>query len=336
MAAFVVLVAGMRAAASLVVPFLLAAFIATICAPPLLWLVRKKVPTILALLIVIAGIALLGLIFAAVVGNSVNDFTENLPHYQARIQTQQVALQEWLESLDIPIPDNLFGDYVNVDAVLSAVASMVAGLGGMLANGFLIFLTIIFMLLEASSVPAKIRMAFGPKHPSLEHLSTVMRNIQRYMAMKTIISFVTGLLVTIWLAILGVDFPLLWGLIAFLFNFVPSIGSIIAAVPAIIMAFVQLGPGSAMLVAIGYLVINVVIGSILEPKFMGRSLGLSTLVVFLSLVFWGWVLGPVGMLLSVPLTMTVKIAMETNKNTRWAAILLGPEAFDEGEAAEPA
>ena len=150
-AAFIVLVAGMRAAASLVVPFLLAAFIATICAPPLLWLQRKKVPTAVALLIVVAGIALLGLVFAAVVGNSVNDCTESLPHYQARIQTQQVALQEWLEQHDAPIPENLFGDYVNVDGVLSAVGSMVTGLGSMLANGFLIFLTIIFMLLEASS-----------------------------------------------------------------------------------------------------------------------------------------------------------------------------------------
>jgi len=143
------------------------------------------------------------------------------------------------------------------------------------------------------------------------------------MAIKVATSFATGFLVWFWLSVLGIDFPILWGLTAFLLNFVPTIGSIIAAAPAILLAIVQTGFGDAMLVAGGYAVINVVIGSLVEPQFMGRNLGLSTLVVFLSLVFWGWVLGPVGMILSVPLTMTIKLAMENNPNTQAIAILLG-------------
>ena len=150
-----------------------------------------------------------------------------------------------------------------------------------------------------------------------------IESFNRYLALKTLFSLATGVVIGIWLAVLGVDFALLWGLLAFLLNFVPNIGSIIAAIPAIFLAFIQLGWGPALLTCLGYIVVNVVFGSILEPKFMGRRLGLSTLVVFLSLVFWGWVLGPVGMVLSVPLTMIVKIAMESNEDTRWIAILLG-------------
>jgi AI-2 transport protein TqsA len=126
---------------------------------------------------------------------------------------------------------------------------------------------------------------------------------------------------------------MLWGLLAFALNYVPNIGSIIAAVPAVLLSIVQLGVLKALVVAAGYAGINMVMGSFLEPRFMGRGLGLSTLVVFLSLLFWGWVLGPVGMLLSVPLTMTAKIALESRDDTRWIAVLLGPKGLS-GEGIE--
>lgn len=127
----------------------------------------------------------------------------------------------------------------------------------------------------------------------------------------------------------GIDYALLWGVLAFLLNFVPNIGSIIAAVPAVLLALIQLGPFSALMTAMGYLIANMVMGNIIEPRYMGKGLGLSTLVVFLSLVFWGWVLGPVGMLLSVPLTMLMKIALESSDETRWLAILMGPDIVPE-------
>jgi predicted PurR-regulated permease PerM len=157
----------------------------------------------------------------------------------------------------------------------------------------------------------------------LGHLTKFTESVNRYLALKTLFSLLTGVAIWIWLSILGVDFSLLWGLVAFLLNFVPNIGSIIAAIPAVLLALIQLGMGSALLASLGYVVVNVVVGSIIEPKFMGRGLGLSTLVVFLSLVFWGWVLGPVGMVLSVPLTMIVKIALESHEDTSWIAIILG-------------
>jgi predicted PurR-regulated permease PerM len=158
--------------------------------------------------------------------------------------------------------------------------------------------------------------------------------INRYMVIKTWMSLGTGVLVTIWLAILRVDYPVLWGLLAFMFNYVPNIGSIIAAVPAILLAFIQLGTTTAILAALGYIAFNVIIGNVIEPRFMGRGLGLSTLVVFLSLIFWGWVLGPVGMVLSIPLTMTMKIGLSSKEETRWISTLLGAASLQQLEREE--
>jgi predicted PurR-regulated permease PerM len=149
------------------------------------------------------------------------------------------------------------------------------------------------------------------------------------MVIKTLVSMCTGTLVAVFVFIMGLDYPLLWGMLAFALNYVPNIGSIIAAVPAVLLAIIQIGIVKAMIIAAGYVVLNLVMGNVIEPRFMGRSLGLSTMVVFLSLVFWGWILGPVGMLLSVPLTITAKIALDSREESRWIAVLLGPEVITE-------
>jgi len=150
--------------------------------------------------------------------------------------------------------------------------------------------------------------------------------VNNYLAIKTLVSLGTGVVVAIWVWALGIDFPVIWGLLAFLLNFIPNLGSIISAVPPMLLGYIQFGIGRALLVGAGYGVVNLLFGNIVEPKFMGRKLGLSTLVVFLSLVFWGWVWGPVGILLSVPMTMVVKIALESRPSTHWISILLDSEA----------
>ncbi|MCA9428815.1 MAG: AI-2E family transporter, partial [Candidatus Omnitrophica bacterium] len=193
-----------------------------------------------------------------------------------------------------------------------------------LSNGMLILLTVIFILAEASSFPRKLREVMTNPDESLPHFARFADNVNRYIGIKTTVSALTGLLVWLSLVLIGVDFPVLWGILAFLLNYVPNIGSIIAAVPAVILALVQMGVGSALLVTGIFVAINMVMGNVIEPRYMGRGLGLSTLVVFLSLVFWGSMLGPVGMLLSVPLTITAKIALEANPGTAWLAHLLGP------------
>ena len=324
-ASFVIIVAGMRVAAPILVSMLLSVFIAVISGPPLFWLQRKGVPKPLAFVIVIAAVIAIGMILAVLVGTSLDDFSRALPVYQERIKEQASALLAWLGRLGIDVSDRGLLEAFDPGAAMNLVARILTGLGGALTNAFLILLTVIFILLEASSFPGKLRATLADPQRSFQTIDTFINNVQRYMAIKTIASLATGITIAVWLAILGVDYPLLWGTLAFLLNYVPNLGSILAAVPAVLLALLQLGAGPALLATLGYLVVNVVIGNMIEPRIMGRGLGLSTLVVFLSLVFWGWVLGPVGMLLSVPLTMTLKIALDSNEDTRWIAVLLGPE-----------
>ena len=325
-AAFVIVAAGMKAAEAILVPFLCAAFLALICGPPMFWLERRGVPSWTALPIVIAVILGIGLGLGVLVGKSLNAFSAALPSYQQRLDTQMQAVLSWAASWGVAVPGEVLHDVVDPGQAMQLVGRVLSGLGALLTNGFLIALTVLFMLLEAASFPAKLRAAFGESNQAFARFDQIASNVNRYLAIKTAVSLTTGAAVTGWVAIVGLDFPLLWGLLAFLLNYVPNIGSIIAAAPAVLLAVIQLGLGSAGLTAAGYVGVNVVMGHVLEPRFMGRGLGLSTLVVFLSLVFWGWVFGPVGMLLSVPLTMTVKIALESSEETRWIAILLGSEA----------
>ena len=322
-AAFIIVVAGLKAAAGLVVPFLLAVFLAILCAPSLAWLKQRRVSSTISILVIMAAVVLLLLTLTSLLNTSVSGFSEQLPVYQESLQQRLSDVQEVLTNYGLALPKGFLNDVLNPDLIMGMIRRTLAGFGGVLSNTFLVVLTLLFILLEASSFPQKLAQISRFPEASSEQVQRIIQSINRYMAIKVLTSFATGLLVWLVLVFLGIDFPILWGLTAFLLNFVPTIGSIIAALPAVLLAIIQAGFGDAVLVATGYLAINVVIGSVLEPHFMGRNLGLSTLVVFLSLVFWGWVLGPVGMILSVPLTMTLKLALENNPDTRAIAIMLG-------------
>lgn len=333
-AACIIIIAGMRTAESMLVPFFLSCFIAIICAPPLFWLQHKGIPGPLALLIIILVVLLLGGSLAALIGSSIKDFSAQLPEYQARLQDEFTALLAWFGSFGIEVFDKTILEYFNPGAAMRLVANTLAGFGSVLTNAFLILLTVAFILMEATSFPAKLKSIFSDANKSIDHVYQVMDDIKRYMLIKTMASIATGLFIYFTLWLIGVDYALLWGVLAFLLNFVPNIGSIIAAVPAVLLALVQLGVGAAVLSATAYVAVNIIIGNFIEPRFMGKSLGLSTLVVFLSLVFWGWILGPVGMLLSVPLTMGVKIALQSSQQGHWLAVILGPALDVEDQDSE--
>ena len=323
LAAFVVVVAGLRAAKPIVIPFLLAAFIAVICAPPLFWMQRRKVPTFLAVLTILLGLIMTGAFLSVFVGTSANEFLNNVPVYQERLQGQTATFLGWMDGVGLDISDQYLRKSFNAGTAMRLVGSMLSNLSSLMTNAFMILLTVVFILFEASSFPAKLRAAIGDPDASLSGYRRFLDSVNRYLAIKTLVSLGTGVTATILLLILDIDFPVLWGILAFLLNFIPNIGSVIAGVPPVLLGLVQHGLGTALMVALGYLAINTLFGNILETRFMGEGLGLSTLVVFTSLVFWGWVLGPVGMLLSMPLTMIVKIALESQEDTRWLAILLG-------------
>ena len=322
-AAAVILIAGIKSAASLLIPFLLSVFIAVVSAPLMSWLKRKGVPQFLALLIVLTGFILTGVLLVTFVGSTINAFYQDLPTYETKLTALTAEAADKLRSYGVDISREALAEMVNPSAAMGMVRNVFNGLSSVLANTFLILFTVAFMLLEASSFPAKLKKTLGDKTQAMQHYARFSTLVQRYLVIKTVVSVMTGVSIGVALAFIGVDYAIMWALVAFLLNYIPTIGSIIAAVPAVLVALIQLGPGEALVTGLVYLAANTFYGNIIEPKMMGQTLGLSTLVVFLSLVFWGWVLGPVGMLLSIPLTMVVKIALETRENTRWLAVLLG-------------
>lgn len=331
--AFVVIVAGVRAAESLLVPLLLSAFIAIVCAPSLFWLQRCHLPSWLAVTVIVAVMLGLALGIGVLVGSSLDDFLSAMPSYEVRLRDEMALILTWLQGIGIEVSREALFEYFDPAKAMQLAGKTLTGIGSVLSNTFLILLTVVFILFEASAFPAKLRSILDDPEHALPHFSRFSESLKGYMVVKTLISAVTGLLVWIFLVILGVDYALLWGVLSFALNYIPNIGSIIAAVPAVLLALVQIDAQTALLSVIGYIVINIVMGNIVEPRLMGQQLGLSTLVVFLSLVFWGWVLGPVGMLLSVPLTMTVKIALESHEDTRWLAIMLEPSPAERPEPA---
>ena len=280
------------------------------------------------LIVALAVVAVL-LIAGGLVGSSLNGFVDALPSYQERMQHQVQALQALLARRGFRVTDRMLLEYVNPGALMRLAVGMLGGLGSALSNIVLILLTVAFILFEASSFPVKLRAVLGDPEQAFPQFTRFVADIQRYMVIKTGISLAAGILIGAWLAILGVDSPVLWGFLAFLLHYVPNVGTLIAALPAVSLALVQLGIGSAALTAAGYLITSFILGNVVEPKLMGRRLGLSTLVVFLSLIFWGSLLGLIGVVLCIPFTMTLKFACESNSGTRWIAVLLGPEVPSE-------
>jgi predicted PurR-regulated permease PerM len=325
-AAVIVIVFGMQAANVLLVPFLLAVFLALIAVRPMLWMQQRRVPAVAAVLIIVLTMMLILTIVGMIVGSSIADFTAALPTYQARLDNIVTRTIDFFARLagDEDSFANL-NDLINPGWAMGLAANILNALRDVLTNTFLILFTMVFILLEASSARVKIRAAFGRDASSLQGPSAFLDNLGRYLGIKTVVSMVTGLTAGLLTWMIGLDFPLLWGMLAFLFNYVPTIGSIIAAVPAVLLALVQLGVGGATSTAIGFLAINIVFGNFLEPRLRGYGGGMSPLIVFSGLVLWGWIFGPVGMLLSVPLTMTLKLALESDDRTRWIAILIGSE-----------
>ncbi|MBL4762121.1 MAG: AI-2E family transporter [Gammaproteobacteria bacterium] len=323
-AAFIIVIAGIKTAEAIIVPFLLSIFIAIIFTPLLFWLKNKNIPSPVALIIILSGLLVFGAVTGAIIGGSIQDFTQNTAEYKQQLRALTNTTLVWLNAQGISIDKTSFLQQFDPGSVMQLASTLLGGLGGMLTNTFLIIATVLFILAEASGFETKLRIAFNKPIDTFNQMDLFLNNVKQYMVIKTIMSLLTAGIISIGLFMQGLDYPLLWGLLIFLFNYIPNIGSIIAAVPAVLLAMIQLSPSAALITASIYIVVNIVIGNIIEPRYMGKGLGVSALIVFLSLIFWGWVLGPVGLFLSVPLTIMVKIALDSQKKTRWIAVLLGP------------
>lgn len=314
-----------RYASPIVVPFLLALFITVVAIGPIQWMKKRGFsPTVSVVAVTLLVIAC-NILLVLMLGSALDQFTNALPGYQSRLTEITQNFFDWGEKYGLHNGFEGLQKIFNPGMVMSFVNTLLGSVTGLMSNAVLILFTAILMLLEAEGVPRKIRLIKkGQGEESVERLSLIVKSMSQYVGTKAFISLITAILVWIGLKIVGLDFAILWAFLAFILNFIPNIGSIMAAVPAVIIALIQLNPTMALVVAALYLAVNVVIGNIVEPMFMGKRMGLSTLAVFLSLLFWGWMFGPVGMLLSVPLTMVVKFFADAHLQLKWLAILLSP------------
>ncbi len=322
-ASLVVVVAGLKAAQSVLLPLLMALFLTILCVPPMRWLERRGLPTWLAALLVIGGAVLAVLAVAIVIGGSLQSFYVELPFYRARLDGMVQTALSWLSGHGVDISVQELTADMNTGAVMELAGTVATSLLSAFSSVVLILLLMAFMLLEVHQVPKKIRLALGDPKADISDIGRGAQMVQRYLAVKTIMGLLNAAIAIGVCLAFGIDFALLWGLFAFLFNFVPNIGSVLAGIPPVLLGLIQYGPARAVLVAACYIALDFTTSNWLEPRMMGRRLGLSPLVVMLSLVFWGWLWGPVGMLLSVPLTSATKLFCEHSEDMRWLSILLG-------------
>jgi len=323
--AIVIIIAGVMAAKAIILPILLALFLSIICIQPILFLEKRKIPFEVGMLIVLAGMGIVFIVLGGIIGNSLSGFLNDVPIYEDKLQQMAVGIINTLNEAGANINTQQLIDLIDPGQVLSFTAVAAGEMGKILSDSFVIIFIMIFMLLEAKSFILKVKLIEKIFGNSLEYLNKIGVSIRHYLSIKTYISIITGLLIWVWLYLIGVQYAVLWGLIAFLLNYIPNIGSLLAAIPTLLFSLIQLGIEGMIWTGVCYLVVNTVMGTIVEPKVMGKGLGLSTLVIFLALIIWGFILGTVGMFLSIPLTITIKIILEQNKRTKWIAVLLGTE-----------
>jgi len=324
-AAFIIIIAGIMYGASIVTPLLMALFISIICAQPIMWLQKRKVPQVLAIAIVFVLIIAVFVGFGKLISSSLSSFSDNAALYEQNLNEMGNKVLHFFEKNGIDVSTEKMTKLFAPSKVMGLTAEILSSLGSLMGDALTIFILVIFLLLELDSISVKLKAILSNSSDSFSYFNTIGNSIRHYLSIKTFTSLLTGILVWIALTILGLDYAIIWGLIAFLLNYIPNIGSIIAAVPAVLFSVVQMGFGGAIWTTGIFVAVNMIIGNAVEPKMMGKGLGLSTFVVFVSLLFWGFVLGTVGMFLSVPLTMAIKIMLEQDSSTRWVAIMLGTE-----------
>lgn len=332
-ASLVVIIAGLRAAESILVPLLFAVFLGILGSAPLMWLQRRGVPKPLSVLSVALSIIAVFAMVGALLGNSLNTFTSELPQYRSRLEALLPSLTDYLAAYGVELSLTQSLEGFGVGQFLDLFGRTVRGVASALSSTLFVFICMTFILVEAAEIRGKITQVL---HTSVDltRIRGIGGDVQKYLIIKTFTSMLTGIAVGGWVWVMGGEFALLWGLVAFLFNYVPIVGSIIASIPAILLSLVSFGVPHALALAVGYIVINVGISNFFEPILMGRRLGLSPLVILLSLLFWGWIWGPAGMLLSVPLTMILKIALEYTSDLQWVAKLMEAGSGSEAHCAQ--
>ena len=318
----VAVLAGMRVAAPILGPIFLAFVIATAWSPGSDWLQRRGwKPSVAALTGIIIGVLAMAL-FVGLVWASLIQLQGKLPGYQPRIAALQETIREKLSDLPFETSGILNSDVVQPGAIVGYGLTTIRRLTETVGNIVLLVLLMAFMMLESTRYPRKLREALGSRPATIERLTQFGERIRSYVVINSIFGLVAAVINTTVLLAAGVDFAILWGVLSFLLSFVPNIGFMIALVPPTLMAVVEYGFTRGLIVVIAYTVINFIVDNVIKPRFVGSTLDLSPLIVVVSLVFWGWLLGPMGALVAVPLSIGVKFFFESFEESMWLAHLM--------------
>src|SRR5215208_2664531 len=326
LATTVVVLVGMRLGAPILNPILFAVILALLFSPMYGWLTRHRIPTPLALIIMLVGLTILFLGLFLILGVSIARFSGDIASYSGKLNVQVGNLQELAKSLGLSNVD--IRDAVKPSALTGAIGTILSGVADFLSNLFLILLYVLFFLAEGPAMMNRLRTSAGSDHPQFVRLTVFGRNVVRQLGLRAIVNLVTGAGVTVLLLVLRVDFPLMWGILAFFLSFIPWIGLPLAVAPAVVLALAEHGLGTALLVIAGVIVINILAENALSPMLMGRGLSLSPTVLFVGFVFWAWLLGGPGAFLAAPLTIFLVLMLDTFPETRWLASVMGMSAPD--------
>jgi predicted PurR-regulated permease PerM len=319
-----VILALLKLSADIIEPVLLSLLIVAISTPPLKFLRKLGLSTGISVALGLVMIVLVLSGSSVLLSGALDRFSASLPQYHDQLVEHTARLDAWLSDKGIdPHKGGVFHHFTP-SRINSLTESAIAHMGSAISDALLILFIVIFMLAEANHFPRKLAMVLGTGGAATSAMLHLLHDVHRYVTTKAVVSAATGLLIWIGLRLFGLEYAGLWGFLAFLFNFIPNVGSILAAVPAVLLAMLH-GPafyaGGVVLLFLG---VNIIIGNVLEPIVVGRALGLSAVAVLLSLVFWGWMFGIIGMLASVPLSMAVRAFADAYPPTRWLAILMGP------------
>jgi len=313
-------------------PILFAIVFALLFAPVYGWL-QRRLPTGVALLLSFGALLIIiGGLFV-LLSASISKFTGRLSFYTQQLDAQLSDLQELLDRLGLSGVD--LSEVVNSSALVGAIGAVLSGIGGFLSSLFLILMIMLFLLGESSAMMERLRTSVAQDNPQVARLTVIGQSVALSFGLRAIVNLVTAAGITLVLWLLGVDFPLLWGVLVFFLSFIPYIGLVLAVAPAVVLALAEFGLGRAIIVIVAVVVINVLAENVLSPVLMGRGLELSPTIVFLSFIFWAWLLGGPGAFLALPLTLFVAIMLGSFPETRWLASLMGlPDTDVVASAAE--
>jgi len=322
LACFVVIVFGMRAASDIITPIVIAFIISVLFIPLQRWLLDRNIPNWLTMLIVLLIILLVvsGLISISVV--SITQFVNRIPQYSASLQGMVDDIVVLVESLPFEVTNFLTLESFDVSQILNVGGNLLGGVLDTVSNWGVVVLLVAFMLADFAKLPEKLEIIYKNRAED-NGIGDLMLSIRRYLTITTTTGVLVGVINAILLAAAGVDFAVLWGIFSFLMNYIPSLGIIISFVPPAVLALLEFGWQRALIVGGGFILINFVIENILKPRVMGEGLNISPLFIMLSLVLWTFVLGPIGTILAVPLTLiATKLLLESSEEMQWLSVLM--------------